>query len=718
MSENTYVDSVKTGKEEGRVSADDLSGLKSELKAITKDVKSGLFQRRYWCDRTRFCVWPGQSPDGRKRSAVMGKEAFPFDGASDARIRMADEIINERVSIQMAAILRAHPKVTGMEISDSNAAGKIRTLLRWILFNQIGRNFLTELERVLNFQEGDAPGIGIMGVYWEQESGLLPEEISMDQLREYLMLFVQQGADPEEMQSLFDAVLDKTREDEAAALLMALIPNLDEDRAARAVKDLRDKGAARMPVPYQKKNMLKLCAHRVLDDIFFPSETSDIQRARVILRREWLTKAELSDRMNSMGWKMSFVEKVTGKIPNYSDQAGVSSVEEVYREIDNSERVYEMAGERKDYEIWTAYSKAVNDAGEVGITVTTFHPNVDEAAKDRELLNYDHGLYPFVDFTREHVTARLMDSRGIPELVQTDQDTVKMLHDGSNDNAQVGLLPPYFKPNRLRGVKLEISPLVGITRMRKDEFEWFPAPPRPMESHWQVDMVELRQNRYFGRPAEGISDVLVSLHRNQMISRCLAAVSDVMKMGVSLALQYMDDEQVQRVVGGNGLPVARTVDELQGQYDIFLHFDANDLNPEYVNNLIKTMGELLRYDTENTVRRNVVVRQIMEMINPQLADMAVVPREDAMQKEIDDEQKNFALIFAGVEPPMKEDGQNHAVRYSVLEDITNSNPEAVGRMGEKSREILERRLRHLKFQVDQLENAKIGRMGQKPALQE
>lgn len=47
----------------------------------------------------RFCLWPGQDDTGRKLTANLGKAAFPWDGASDARIRLADMFVNERVRL-------------------------------------------------------------------------------------------------------------------------------------------------------------------------------------------------------------------------------------------------------------------------------------------------------------------------------------------------------------------------------------------------------------------------------------------------------------------------------------------------------------------------------------------------------------------------------------------------------------------------------------------
>ena len=47
---------------------------------------------------TRYCLWDGQTDDGRTWEKKKGKgKAFPWDGASDARVPYVDGIIGEQV---------------------------------------------------------------------------------------------------------------------------------------------------------------------------------------------------------------------------------------------------------------------------------------------------------------------------------------------------------------------------------------------------------------------------------------------------------------------------------------------------------------------------------------------------------------------------------------------------------------------------------------------
>ena len=77
---------------------------------------------------------------------------------------------------------------------------------------------------------------------------------------------------------------------------------------------------------------------------------------------------------------------------------------------------------------------------------------------------------------------------------------------------------------------------------------------------------------------------------------------------------------------------------------------------------------------------------------------------------------NFAKIAAGVEPPMLEEGQNHQLRLQTLQQIGEKNPAAMERMEQDSQAILEARMKHLGFMVQQGQNAETGRVGAQPAL--
>ena len=83
---------------------------------------------------TRYMKWSGQSADGKKWSKNLseGEQAFPFDGSSDTRIPLADQIINDCVDMLATSHSRANLAVSGVEVNDSEPAAAATTLMHWV----------------------------------------------------------------------------------------------------------------------------------------------------------------------------------------------------------------------------------------------------------------------------------------------------------------------------------------------------------------------------------------------------------------------------------------------------------------------------------------------------------------------------------------------------------------------------------------------------------
>ncbi|MDR1280292.1 MAG: hypothetical protein LBK99_05675, partial [Opitutaceae bacterium] len=126
----------------------------------------------------------------------------------------------------------------------------------------------------------------------------------------------------------------------------------------------------------------------------------------------------------------------------------------------------------------------------------------------------------------------------------------------------------------------------------------------------------------------------------------------------------------------------------------------------------------LNWDSLSVVERDKLVRWFLSSLSPSLASRITRDVESAEQDEIDEEESNFTKIAAGIEPVMREDGQNFALRLQVLEGIVERNPEAFSGMAPNSQRIFEARVQHLRGQVEQMQNAIIGRTMAKPALEE
>lgn len=696
------------------LAADDLKRIKNELEHVARSGGFSINERHAAATDVRECRWPGKSPDGRKHAdAQDGAPAFPFEGASDASVRLADMVINERVMIKIAAALRNRPSVTGLELHNQPLGHKLTTLMNWVIANKLGAEYIRELLRLANYLEGDSPAAAVLGVWWDQEPALELKTITLDDLRQALVQTF--GLAPEQVAELETQLYNPANDATTAEALRELVDHLSPRRARTMVKELRETGSAQYPCPYLRRDQPVLVAYRLWQDIFVSPNVSDAKRAPYYFLREWLTETELRTRQVTHRYSEEFVmetlkhEGETG-FQVYARNAGGDLEAEEISEETQEER-------RGKYEVWTALYWAVTDDNIPGLYYQPFHTQVDVGAHERRLLEFLHGEYPFTWFSREYHTNRLLDARGVPELVAGEQMTQKLLVDSFNDHVSLATVPPIKVPSRLSKVRLVIGPLKKIEEKRPGEIEFMNPPQYPQAN--QVAFAESKQrvDEYFGRLSAQVPATLAQLHMQHEASLFLASLTDALTQMLQLCQQFISDDELALICGEDGVPIARSREEIQGKFRVELSFDPRHLDMDY----LKTISEVIKnlivpLDTENTVMRSQLVNFLFSAINPWLAKSTTAPVQQATQNEIEDEKRNAAMILGNYEPPMLAEGQNFALRLDTLLSKAETDPEYLQKMSPVAQEIYQARVKQLYHQVQQQQNALTGRAVGQPVF--
>lgn len=698
-----------------------LRDLKTEFDRICTDAGESVNDRRELAEDTRFTRWEGQSRTGKKLSDAMGGAVpFPFEGASDARVRTADEIINEQVMILMAALMRAQLGFRGIERGDDELAGHANTLWNWVLRNQVAREWFVEWTKCAQYRQGDSPGVGIMQVSWHEQQELVEQTLTQEQAFAQAVAAATASAGrelgPDEIVDLQDLLVNEARRPELEALLLAFLPELPAGRAARVARALQEEGTATYPHPQVAESRLKVKARRLFQDIFIPENTDhDLQRARCIFVTEWFTRPELEAR-DALG---EFLPGMLEEVLKHEGESAWKHWSHYQVEGDYSEevlqRTYDRERRRGQYEIVTAFYRATNADGIPGVYTVQFHSSVEQPLTEAELFGK---AYPFVPVPREILTDSLWDVRGVAELAMTEQASLKLLHDSFMDHAQLTTVPPLEVPTTRPRMRLVLGPLKEVRVQRTGEIRPINLGTYPIGNDKVQGAIQARIDRYFGRMSATNPPDLVRLYQQWLVDFWLLDVLQVMKMGLRCVLDYMDPAKIQRVLGEEGA-AGVDVAALRGDLDLEASFDAGMLNFEF----LKGVGEIittyvLSWDTVSTVRRDELIRWFFGALSPTLARRVLVPVQTAQQTEVDDEQLNFTKIKAGIEPPMMEAGQNFGLRLQVLLGIGQQNPEALQTLPPRSREIYEARIKHLYGMVTQQTNAVIGRQQARPALQQ
>jgi hypothetical protein len=210
------------------------------------------------------------------------------------------------------------------------------------------------------------------------------------------------------------------------------------------------------------------------------------------------------------------------------------------------------------------------------------------------------------------------------------------------------------------------------------------------------------------------------LHAQELVDQWLLDMKLCIVQTLALAQQYMSPDEVARVTGNPALELAASGADIRGRYDITAEFDARLLDNEALGAKLSYLSEVLvPLDNMGVIDRAGLVKYMFQAIDPNLAGLLVQDIGAATQAEQEDEQVQFAKIAAGTEPQLKEGGQNAQVRLQTLQQIIQSNPAVQQRyqQDEIFRSMIDARAQAFQFQLQQAQNAIIGRVGSQPALQ-
>lgn len=715
-----------------------LDELKAEVDAIVAESRDVIWATRVDTDSTRYCRWDHQSADGLKHAVANDdEEPEPFEGASDMRVRTADMLVNEDVTLLVVAAMRAQINFKGTESKDMKRAGNMAILMRWVIRN-FGVKWVRELLKLANYYLADSPGVALLGICWRKETALRMEKLTAEGLMKLYMeqvlsvLAESAPANREEIEAQamnaaqdFQAALASKEfgEDFLVEKLLEYFPGIRPARARKVIKALRETGEAEFPVPYVKQNGPDVQAERLYEDWFIPLNTTEFQKARVYFEAEWLTKTQIIERKISEGWSDEFVDGVIGKRKSDGTREGghesAAAFPEYVRDANGNLATRSATFYKGLYQIITAKYQATNEDGVPGRYCVVFHKDVDVAATDRVLIDYAHGNYPGHVFQREVLTNRVCDSRGLAEVAGTYQGLMKVYLDSFGDHAQLAGVPPIITRNRQRMGALHIKPLQELPAKRDGDYEWMKPPAYPRTV---VDMVkELRRqtDEYFGRTNPDVAEDVVKLKREFKILWWLMNLREALVQVFALCQQYMPDEMIQRVTNRKGEPILRSREEIQGQFDLELLFNPRDLDPEYLSEIGKIVKDmLLVMDRDKTIRTAPIVSALLWRLSPDLADAALVDVEQANQEETDAEIKAYQEIRSGREPELPDDGSiNYALRLELYRNMEQMNPDIYRDMAPDKLRIMQSRLQRLEVLAQQYgENVQIGREGGPRAL--
>jgi hypothetical protein len=685
----------------------DLPNLINDLQDILVDASDTIGAREAY-DDVRYARWSGQSDDGRKHESDLGFVPGPWEGASDSRIRLADRIINEHVALVTEAFFRAQLQVVGVEKNDMTAAGTWSDLMNWLIHQKLEPELRQQVEILANHVFSDHPAVGILGIYWKQEVQMNHKTFGLEDLAKIIM---GQGGDENALVEIVQKMEDPQFRPQIMELVRGAFPGVEDKELEKALDDFIENQEATVSTPQIKENRPYFVAHKLFDDIFLPANTYDIQECGSVYRRQWMSEVAIREKIVSEDWPEEFVEELL-KHEGTSNVETSTFVETTGVGLESLNRGNRGSHDGM-YEVWYSYQRQSTDDDVPGIYCTIFSPFVRDLYAKHELLAYQHGEMPFVLFARERLGQSIFDSRSISEICMTYQTEVKIQRDCRTDATTISTLPPLQVHARRGGLNLLMAPGAQISVQRADDLNWLNPPPMPQGS------IEIEQRciddveQYFG----GGGDIQRKLlYQQNVVNRWLASWRQAYNQCMQLIQQYWDTATISRVTNGKPETMMISSDDIQGQYDMSLRFSADNLDPEFTQKKLEAIAKLVvPLDVTGVIDRSALVKLVLEMLSPQMAQELVMDDKHAALKEVDAEQNAWVKILAGIEPAMSED-VNFPLRVQTAQQVMQSSQELQQKMQQQPlvQQLAQNRLKYLQFGMQQKQNAATGRLGTSP----
>jgi len=660
----------------------------------------GNMSRLTTSDDQRMCRWEGQSDDGKKHEEYLGHEPFPFEGASDVRNRLIDNTINQLVMLVMTAWQRANIRVNGIEMNDAEKSGAAQTLMHWIVNNRMRG----ELEREAEIwaQYAFQFGWSAMHIGWDRRVARRNDTITMSDIGQA----AQQGNVM--LQQVFESLQSKTVSD-LSVLLISQSLLCEEKEAKRIIKGLIEDGSAVYEQPYIQRNLPVVAALKPFDEIAFPPETVELQEARMIFKRTFMSEVQLKSIGLSEGWDDEFIDEAintAGKSGYLHDSNLIPLINSVPNAVEKANNLIEVV---------YCYARQLDKSNKAAIYYTVFCPQTrNDLFGKHEILDYAHGEYPFVELRRERLRRPVVESRGIPEILFTEQEELKAQHDATRDRTAIEVMPPLMVTKRLANNQ-RIGPGQLLPVNSKDDYMWLPPPSgTPVTAFNLMDRIEQKVAVMFGLYHPNVVPTQTQTTQQFIVNTFFSAWSQVYRQMFCLSMQYMLPEEIERITG---MKLEFQNHDINQMFDFSIKFDVKELDTNFVIEKLKAINQfVLPMDTGGNIDRSKLIKATIDAISPESARDIFIDQKTATQKQYADVQNDLVKMMLGLEAQYVENDPQAGVKMQAMQDILSKNPKA--QQAAKSdgvfQALLQNYQKNLQMSIMQQQNAQIGRTGVSP----
>lgn len=667
----------------------DVSTLRKAYESTTLELASYIdLCRTSYDDRRNY--WPGKSRDLRKH----GSDAFPWEGASDTEAHVIDERINRLVALIMSSLNRANVRAFPTEATDIARAKIVSSFMKWMSTSGYIPRFKREMELGANyFLER---GILITYVGWHREDRTYLQQFSLEQIAQVAPDIAQ-------------AILAGNQDEQVIAMLKQAFPTVQDKRAKKALAQLRKTGKGEIPIVRRQIDAPMVKTLSPDGDFFFPPYVTDPQRAPYCFWKTFYTSQELMNKVSTDDWDEEWVNYVIEKhrgvsadtVDNYVDGRKQISLSTVH--TNDSELI----------EVVYGYQRLIDkEDNSEGIYCTVFHrefsgnDDVNGYAKFELLNGYED--YPVVVTRLSEDSKRLYDVQTIPDMLRGIQQQVKVERDSRIDRNSLATLPPIMHP--IGNAPSDWGPGRYVPYKRAGEFQFGPIPQFNAGSVEMENTMQQQADRLVGLD---IDNPLSQIKQQFIVDKFLSHSAEVLNMCYR-CFQRFGPDQVFFQVTGVADPQQFNKGNPDENYDTTISYDVLNNDPESQETKLQQLVSLIQLDRNGRINVDALLDVIAASIDPVLASSILQPAQQAQEQIVKQVTDDLTKISAAIEMPARPNGAQVAMQ--VIQQYTQQ-PDVQQRLAqdEAFKARLEKYHAQYTFQMQQAQNAQIGKIGTAPA---
>ena len=541
-------------------------------------------------------------------------------------------------------------------------------------------------------------GILITYVGWHREDRRFLQKLDLNQIAQM---------SPE----LAEMVLNGENDDELVELLRATFDGVTTKKAKRAIKELRKSGAAELPVVRRQVDAPEVKTLAPDGDFMFPPYVTDPQRAPYCFWRTYYTAQELENKIVTDGWDSDFVDHVIDKYRGVNIDS-IEREQEGRRSTSLTDNAYEA---NELIELVHVYQRLIDpEDGSEGIYETVIHKDFDgddglgipSYAKFELMNGYED--YPVVVTKLSEDSKRLYDAQTIPDILRGIQHQVKIERDSRIDRNSIATLPPIMHP--VGNSPKDWGPGRMIPYRRKGEFEFGPT---PAYNGGSVEMEQTMERQADAMVGLDMDDPMSQLRRQFLVDKFLEHCAEVLRLAYRCFQRFGPDSIFFRVTGS---PDPQQFDKgnPDENFDILISYDVLNTDPDAQEKKLNQLVSLTQLDRNGRISIDRLLEIAAASIDPVLADAVMQPGDQAQEQVVKQVTDDLAKIFAGIEMPARPNGAQVALQ--VIQQYASQPDVAQRAQGDEAfAGRLQKYAGQYTFQLQQAQNAQIGRVGTAPA---